>query len=102
MQVLLVLGLAGDPLVLHTFPPGKLPSLEFNIIEENESLSLFELGLQKQTRVAYTIVSNKRFPTPDPKSGAASIVNIPWDTRNWRDCGLQEECCTLADLEKLS
>lgn len=76
MQALLVLGLGGDPLVLQTFPPGKLPSLEFNIIEENESLSLFELGLQKQTRVAYTIVSNKQFPIPDHESGA-SVVNIP-------------------------
>lgn len=106
-----MLGLGGDPLALQTLPPGKLTSLEFNVIEENEPLSLFELGLQKQTRVAYTIASNKWFPICDHESGAASVVNTPWDTRNGRDCGLHEdeeeeeaerECCTPADLEKLS
>lgn len=80
-------GLGGDPLVLQTFPPGKLTSLEFNIIEENEPLS--ELGFQKQTRVAYTVVSNKRFPICDHESEAALVVNTPWDTSNWRDCALQ-------------
>ena len=98
-----MLGLGGDPLVLQTFPPGERTSLEFNTIEENEPLGLFEL---LPTRVAYTVVSNEQFPVHDHESGAASTVNTPLDTRNWRDCGLheeeEEECCILADLEKLS
>lgn len=43
MQVLLVLGLERDTSVLQTFPPGKLTSLEFNIIGDNEPFGLFEL-----------------------------------------------------------
>lgn len=84
-QVLRVL--RGDPLVLRTLPPGKLTSLEFNIIEENEPL--FELGFQKQTRVAYTVVFNKQFPICDHESEAALVVNRPWHTRNWRDCAFR-------------
>lgn len=56
--------------------------------------------------VSYTVASNEQFPIRDHGSGAASIVNTPLDTRNWQDCGLrgeeEEECSTLADLEKLS
>lgn len=103
MQVLLVLGLRGDPLTLQTFPPGKLTSLEFNIIEENEPLGLFELLLT--TGADYTIVSNEQLPVGDHESGEASMVNTPLNPRIWRDCGLHEEekeCCFLADLEKLS
>lgn len=103
MQVLLVLGLGGDPLTLQTFPPGKLTSLEFNIIEENEPLGLFEL--LPTTGVDYTVVSNEQFPVGDHEPGAASIVNTPLDPRNWRDRGLHEEekeFCFLADLQKLS
>lgn len=53
MQALLVLGQEGDTLALQTFPPGKLTSLEFNTIGENEPIGLFEL--LPTTRVAYTL-----------------------------------------------
>lgn len=66
MQVLLLLGLRGDPLVLQTFPPGKLTSLEFNMIKENEPLGLFEP--LPTPGFDYTMVSNQQLPVGDHES----------------------------------
>jgi len=59
-QVLLVLGLGGDLLVLPNFPPEKLTSPEFSVIEESKPLGLFEL-LLPTPRVAYAVVSKEQF-----------------------------------------